>query len=537
MGPVWAGRIGVQAQMQYDLLQAKHNNKGVTHITQDGRLSTNYNLIMRRPFLPTSSLMSELAINTTNNNDANMTSSARNWMLNLYSNAPKYQMIGRVNHSTYGTSTAQGFSSSTTTDYNAGLFLREPSYPVLNLQFLRNVIGGNNVSTTWLTSSYYDYAPFRFSYDRTHQTFGASANQTRNQRAAVKMDHTLMPGLVMSGELSRFVVDNAYPTAITSTSTNRRTLRLSATPTRSLVADLNWTTQSEGGRTTLSDGGNNAQTPRHNNNRSVSLNLRSEIMPGVSLDYSDQKQSQTGSLFGNSGGSDSRNRSVSLSARLNDATAFSATALRLNTNSLDGRNVTSQDAIQSALQTSLSRTTDLSLDYGRNKSPDGQDGSFNSSFMGVSIRDRTSPKMSLGATYRRTNVSSRIAGGASLDQIGDIVDVDMLWQPTYDMGVNLRLSYQNNRGSSPTRSISPSANLRWQLDSDTNLTANYTFRKNRQFDPTAVLLGQDTRGLSMRLAHNFVNGSYVDLAYDFLGGNVGDLEWSKQLRMTFTFNL
>ena len=140
MEPVWAGRIGVQAQLQYDFLEAKRTGLGVSG---NGHLSTNYNLIMRRPFLPTSSLMSELTVNTTNNSDANATQTTRNWMLNLMSSGTTYQMIGRVNHSIYGTSSGQGSSNSTTTDYNAGLFLREPACPVLNLQFLRNVAGSS----------------------------------------------------------------------------------------------------------------------------------------------------------------------------------------------------------------------------------------------------------------------------------------------------------------------------------------------------------------------------------------------------------
>ena len=145
--------------------------------------------------------------------------------------------------------------------------------------------------------------------------------------------------------------------------------------------------------------------------------------------------------------------------------------------------------------------------------------------------------MSLGTTYRRTNVRSQDTGGSPLDQTGDTVDMDMLWQPTYDVGINLRLSYQNNRGSSTSKSIAPAANLRWQLDSATSLTANYVFHKSRLFDPTAALLGGDTRGLSTRVTHNFTNGSFLDVAYDFQGGSAGNIEWSKQLRLTFTFNL
>lgn len=537
VGPVWAGPISVQTQVEYDLTQTKYT--GLSAIS-DGRFSNNYNLLLRRPFLPTSSLITELSVNTTENGDANTTQSTRNWTLNMYANQPKYMLVGRIIRSDYGTSSdSAGSSTGLSTDYNAGLFLREPAYPVVNIQFLRNVAStsyagtvGSYSATTWLMSSYYDLAPFRFSYDRTRQLFGYSGSpgvQQTNQTSAIKLDHTLMTGLVLSGELSKTITDVAYSSGTSATNTNRRIVRLTATPTRSIVADVDFTSQSNG----QDLGGFN----RTNNNNSISWDVRSEIFPGLSVDYVDQKQSQTGSAFIGTGGSTSRNRNLSLAARLSDASALSITATRTGTDIASTASGTQQDSLQTALQTSITRTTDFSLNYGRSKSTVGQGDSFNSSFVSASIRDRTSPTLSMGATYRRTNVHSQVLVGSPFDQFGDAVDMDMLWQPNYDIGINLRLSYQNNTGTSANRILSPSANLRWQLDSSTSLTTNYTLQRFRQFDPTVALSGQNTNGLSIRMTHNFMNGSYLDLSYDFQGINVADLEWRKQLRVLFTFNL
>ena len=100
--------------------------------------------------------------------------------------------------------------------------------------------------------------------------------------------------------------------------------------------------------------------------------------------------------------------------------------------------------------------------------------------------------------------------------------MDILWQPRYDMGLNLRVSYQNNRGSFASRTLSPSANLRWQLDSLASLTANYTLQSLRQFDASNLAtFGQDTKGLSIRLTRRFDNGSSLDLSYDFQGYDTG----------------
>jgi len=506
-------------------------------VIEDGRFSADYALVLRRPLLPTSTLVSDLSFNFSGNGDANASRSTRGWTLNMYSDQSKYTLTGRVSHNDYGASA--GLLSSSTgfwSDYNLGLLLLQPAYPVVNLQFSRNISGtsfsgsgGNYTSSNWLMSSYYDMAPFRFSYDRTQQELGYSGQpgtQINGQNSAVTLNHTLFSGLTLSGELSRSVNTITHPSADTSTNTNRRDIRLSATPTRSIVADIDFTSQSDEQLT-----GTSAWT---NDNNAISWNIRSELLPGLSLDYEDQRQTQAGSAFVGTNANTSRNSNLSLVARLSEDTAFniSTTHTSFGVGAIDSN--TSQNSLQSALQTSLTKTTDLGLNYGRSSQGD----TYNSSFAGVSIRDRTSTRVSIGATYRRTAVSSRPLAGNSINQNGDTVDMDLLWQPRYDMGVNLRLSYQNYNGSDASRTISPSANLRWSLDSSTNLNASYTLQSIRQFDATNPLtFGQDSKGLSLRLTHSFTSGSNLDLSYDFLGYKFGAFEFQRQARLSYTVNL
>ncbi|MHB9035822.1 MAG: hypothetical protein ACYC64_04085 [Armatimonadota bacterium] len=538
--PVWARLFGVQTQIQYNFAELKKRGK---QPVGDGRLSTSYNLTLRRPFLATSNLVSDLTINTAESGDAGASQTSKNWTLNMYSDRSKYMLVGRVSHSNYGASSTGDAASSTgySTDYNASLFLRQPAYPVVNLQYLRNTSSssyagstGSYTSSSWLMSSYYDMAPLRFSYDRTQQAFvysGSPGTQMNTQRWAATLNQTLMSGLTLSGELSRYGTAIGYVGGNTATNTNRRVLRLTATPTRAIVADIDITSQSVQQDV--------ADFSRTNSDNTFSWDVRSEIMPGLSLDYVDQRQSQLGSDMVGTSGSTSRNRNLSVSARLSEQTVLTIGGTRsdydVDTADSDSR----VDSIQSAIQTSLTPTTDFSLNYGKSKSITGLGDLYDSSFAGLSIRDRTSATLSVGATYRRTNVLS-VSGtdSSAYSQRGDVVDMDMLWQPSYSMGVNLRLSYQNNQGSNASKVLAPSANFRWQVDSSTNLMVNYAFQRYNQLDPlTQLLYGQDTRGLSMRLTHAFRNNSSLDLSYDFQGSSIGDQEWSRHLRMYITTNL
>lgn len=535
--PVRAGVLEFQTQTEYDFSQIKKKGSSATGL---GRFSTDYTLTLRRPFLPTSTLMSDLTFKAVDSGDSNISQNARGWTLNLYSTEPKYMLNSRISHTTYGTSSGQAASATgTTTNYNADLFLRQPAYPAVSVQFQRQVSGsnfagtsGSYTTTSWLMSSYYDLLPLRFSIDRSRQMFdysGSSSIQTNSQTSAVTLNRSLTSGLTIFGELSRSGTDVAYANNSSSNDINRRVLRLTATPMRSVVAELALESEADRQKVGLLEG--------RNNNTSVSWSVRSEILPGLSFDAGDEKQTQSGREFLGYPGSVSRVRNLALTARLSDAAIFNVASTRSYYDVSSSVYQATEDSLQSSLQTNLSRTTDFSLNYGRSKSSAGAGDLFDNTVEGASIRDRTSSKLSVGATYRLNRVRSRVAGADSLEQHGDSTDLDVSWQPRYDIGLDLRVSNQNNRGVGAFRSLAPSGNVRWQLDSSTNLTANYSLQRYRQFDPANVgLLGQDTRGLSIRMIHSFARGANLDLSYDFQASNITDIEWHRQLRLGFTYS-
>lgn len=505
----WAGMFGVQAQFQYDLTQTKKSGLG---IATNGQFSTNYNLMLRRPLLSSSSLISDLSFNSTESGGYMGSQTTKNWTLNMLSQKTTYTLIGRVNRSSY--------SGSQMTDYAASLFLREPAYPVLNIQCIRNITGSatsasDSLTSTWILGSYYDMQPLRFAYDRTQRSVNYPTYNTRtnSQRSAVTLNQTLLPGLELSGELSRNSVAQGLIGGTTSTNTDTRSLRLTATPTRSIAADIDFSSQA----TDLGAGRSNGNYSDH----SVSWNVRSEIMPGLSLDYADQVQSQARNQMSGIINSTSRNRGGSLSARLSEDSILNVSKM-INTMS-DGSNT---DSLQTAFHTSLTATTDFGIDYGKSQSS-----SSDTCFSGISIRDRSSTTMSLGASYRRNANRSTMSG----DQFGDSIDLDMLWQPTYDMGLNLRLSYQRNRGATSSKALSPAANLRWQLDASTGMTVGYTLQRSDMSNLIAQQFSNTrSRGVTVRLTHAFPDRSSLDVSYDFQGGNMGDTNWRRQLRMYYS---
>lgn len=261
-------------------------------------------------------------------------------------------------------------------------------------------------------------------------------------------------------------------------------------------------------------------------------------MPGLSLDYTNQRQTQTGGGLLTSSGTMSRNRSLSLSARLAEGTLLNLGATHLEYNVAVPGADTRQDGLQMALQSALTSSTDLSLNLGRNKASIGGAQNYQSIYAGIWVRDRTSSNLSLGIGYRRSNTRSGSGPAGSFHIISDIVDLDVLCLPTYDVGISARLSYQANNGQNVSDLLAPSVNLRWQIAPSTNLTVNYAFERLRQWDfVAAAIADSDTTGLSLRLTHSLSNGSSIDLAYDSHAATLGELEWRRQLRLYYTTHL
>jgi hypothetical protein len=531
-----AQSLGLQVQMRYDVFESREVGESPNG---DGHLSTNYNLLMRGPVAPFSALVSDVTLGTSSTADQFGSQDNRSLGINLYYRQPSYTLISRINRNDYRSESLgqDGASIGNSSNHNVGLLLSEPAYPVLNLQYSRIASGSSfgdsesrYAANTWLLGSYYDLSPFRFTFDQSKQTSvysGSPGNTQTTRRSSVLLNQTLLQGLTLVGELSNYATDNERVGARSSLDTKRQVLRLQAIPTSAVAASLEYSDQSSRlGAVAASN---------HSGENALSFNVRAQVLPGLSADFTGQRQRLSvtdglgGIIFVNSA-----NRNLGVSARLNDRSILNGSISRSDYAGAGGSG-SSQSSFQVSVQSRLSRTADLSLDYGRNKSMIGLDGSFSGTFAGVSLRTRTSGGMSMGASYRRSQTDSSTADASPISQTTDAVDFDALWMPTYQLSLNLRLSYQANNGSSISETLSPALGVRWQIAPSTNLSLNYNYQSDKQWDWIKwEFIGQRRRGSVLRLSHAFPDRSSLEFYYDFHGGNTGLIEWQRHIALYYS---
>jgi len=460
--------------------------------------------------------------------------------MNLFNSWTNGTFTGRVSRDDYQSNYLGGLGSSTgySTNYNAGLFLTQPAYPVLNIQYSRQYSGSNYSASsskydmkTWILGSYYDLAPLRFTFDSTRQDYGyagvSNSGTTNTQRSAILLNEAILSGLTVAGELSRYSVNTKTGGFSSSISSLRRLVRFSAIPTPAVVADFEYAKQSSD----QSFGTGTVNT----DDETITMDARSQLFPGFTADYTDQRQKTSNSIL--AGASTSRNRALGLSAILSDDAVANATISRSKFDSF-GQPSTTQDSAQVGAQLKLTPDTDLTLDFADNKTSVLGSSSFGGRSYGITVRNRYSEKLSTGLGYRWTKSDLQQSDGTSFVQDDRVTDLDMLWNPTYNVGLNWRLSYESTGGSNISDTLTSSVSLRCLLDAQTNLNLTYDAQRVRQSDfITGGIFGQRTGGLSGRLTRNFLDGSSLDITYDYRSGNIGQIEWERQLSAIYTVRL
>ncbi|MHB0935680.1 MAG: hypothetical protein ACYDCO_07430 [Armatimonadota bacterium] len=523
-------------QFRYDLQEWKNLGEDAQ---AKGNFTVNYGLLLRRPLLPGSSLLTDLTLATNATNDANGSQANQGLTFNLINNQPSYSLVSRLNYNYYSSNNTGILpsTSSASGNYYAGLLLRQPAFPRVNLQFQRNVSSASasgqrstSATNTWLMSGQYTWKALRFTYDQTNRSLdGAADSGTTTRRAAVTMDYPLLSGLNMTGELSRYMIDAG---SSTSTQVDRRLLRITATPTRAISANLDYLRQSNVLQNRV--GTNTVDSS------SLTLNLRTEVRPGLDMDYSDGVQRQDGTTLTGGTQLTTRNRRLGISARLTPDTFANASLSRTNyTVESANPNEQQQDSLQMSLQTNLRPTTDLSINLGKDKTDSTQSNRVESTYAGVSLRDRTSSSLSLGAAYRWMDQQQTSADEPieQIEQITHNVDLDALWQPSFDASINARVSFQSS-STGDYRFLQPSVNFRWQIDPRTNLSCNYNFSRAEQgASPITVPLDQKNKGISLNGTHVFRSEASLNLSYDFQQSNLGTQEWQRRVQMSYNFRL
>jgi hypothetical protein len=103
------------------------------------------------------------------------------------------------------------------------------------------------------------------------------------------------------------------------------------------------------------------------------------------------------------------------------------------------------------------------------------------------------------------------------------------------MGIDLTLNYSNSKGATVSSTLSPSINVRWQIDTLTSLYINYTVEQNSVLDAlTELTQNQTIRGTALQLVHTFSRSTSLELVYYFQRFSYGAEEWQREFNAYLT---
>ncbi|MGO8672202.1 MAG: hypothetical protein ACLQVD_12655 [Capsulimonadaceae bacterium] len=519
-------------QLEYDYLQSKLSGGGVS---TDSYASFNYNLSFHRPITPGMSMWTDLTLIASQTGDYQTgQQTAQGVIFNLFWNQPEYTFMSRINTDRYTTDFSEPIPTLTTgrtSTYSTGVLLRMPAYPLVSIQYQGedNTSNAGSASSTystnaWQLSSQYYLRPLQFTYDGQNQTTssgGVQTSQTTIQRSAVAFDYSLLSNLDLNAQLSR--TDTGSQNWGT-TNTNAGQVRLTAQPTSAVSATVALQDQVNTEPTVLG--------PNSANSRTLSLDVRTQFLPRVGIEYTDQVQDQHLLSDGVASDYSTWNSLTELSARLTNATIFQAGL----TESGSAPQSQPQSSLQCGLLTRLRPTTDLSLNIGNDRLvSDAQDWNKDTQ-ANISLRDRTTTRLSLGATYRWDGSQSQTSPDPEISQQLNQFSLDALWQPAAGTSINLQLGWFTDMGSLDSSSLEPGVNFRWRIGSHTDLAADYNLTSSNVQNTigNSTFEQQQNNTASVNLTHTFLDGSRLNILYNYLNETAGSSEWQKQFQVQYT---
>jgi len=537
MPPVRA--VELQARSELQLFQIKPRGRPVQ---SKSSFATTYNLGFRGPLSPWSKLQSFLTMNSSDNTNTLSQATNRSMSFSLLSQERTYTLSGGFDrqdyHSVFSGIALPITSGGATTNHYVNFIWQEPALPTVNLQFRQStsqVSSGLTNSSyrtgAWLTGAYYEFSPFRLTFDRQQQAYdysgGGGANHSRNTRSRIGLnfEQRLLDGLNFTADVARdsnSVTGSGFNTSSGGTSAS---FRLAATPTRSILlsADRALYSTRQSGPLFLVSGDSDTTT----------LDLRSEILPGLTFGATKLDSDLKSSI----GRTRNRTLSASLGAALTRETFASLGWNRSSYDSTPGELTTDQKSTYLSLHTPLGFESDLNVDLGLTDSPTGPVASrYRGRYASFLIRNRTASDMSLGVGYRWSLLDT--AGTLASRQSTQAVDFDMAWTPASTLGVNARASYLLTNGGTISQFISPSLDLRWEPSGQSSLILRCNFNQSRLWDPIlARILGQSAKGLSARFSYRLSERSSLDVTYDYQSSSAGGLAFQRAVRVFFVTRL
>ena len=422
--------------------------------------------------------------------------------------------------------------TSDTRETGLALILREPSWPVVNLQYSRFVadsaLGGVSTGTETTSSrvaAIYDLKPLRFRFDenrfRAH-VVGGDASESGSRRLGLSLDTALLSGLDLFADLQLTRRENRSGSGTPTGSDDHTALvRLSAEPTPKAVIDAEARLQSVdnfgGIGSTLSV-------------KSALIAMRSEVVPGIQLNLGRQGDEAKRAGFSTKTSETDVDLFARIDARNNLLISFSPRRITLS----DGPAI-EQQASHLSWTSQLDGHTDLTASWDRFSDEDPAAGLHRTTNKYLALRYRPDLQTTIGLALLWSNSNLEGLGGSSAEEVRQL-DSDISWLASQDLSLGLRFSLTRLSGASGSRIRVPALDLRWRPDMQSELAINWRLQSAVQRD-LDNLNRFDFTTLAGRFRHDFGPGSSVSIDYSVLKVSQGALAYERLLRISYTTKL
>jgi hypothetical protein len=302
---------------------------------------------------------------------------------------------------------------------------------------------------------------------------------------------------------------------------------MTAYPTHSLVLEGEWAA-SDG-----SQQGDGDLLGSDTRGRRYSLNLRTEVVPGVRLDL--YRSFQSGSWLG--GHSSSGQWSGDLAAQVTGRT-FLRGQWSQSRNDLGATFFQRERAGRVTLSSRLSTTTELFGDVNLTSQtlPESR-----SRFLAVEagLTHQPMAALSVSGSYSFTRRRDAGAGTVPTDTIHSL-RLDGRWSPEARWSLNGGLSVSRRRDRQTSLSLNPYAEVRWDPSSDAAITVRYYAQQlSERFDGGERPFGENrlATGLSGRVTYQLSPQDGLQLSYDAIQGLGSSVTGQKTLQVSYIRSL
>ncbi len=456
----------------------------------------------------------------------------------LRGDSPYYQLSLRHGRSHFTTSTlgldlAPTGLTSDSQETGLTLILRQPAWPVLNLQYSRfrsdTGLAGTDSrtdSTTSRVAATYDLAPLHFRLDddrRSSNPQGGTSYDSDARRFGVSVDTAILPKLNLYGDLQFAHFDTRSGGTLRSGNDSRiGQVRLSTelTPKVAVDAEVH----------SVATNPFVGSTAGALSTRGSALTMRSEVVPGIQLNLSENRDH---SEYGGDRTSDASSLYADVLARV-DARNSLALQYAPSRTSFSGFAPTDQKALRLSWASQLSSRTDLTASIDRfTDTSDGFENRTAGKYLAVRYRPDLQTTIGLGVFANDARSSS---AGVETSQDTRSLEGEFSWLPTSDLSLGLHLNLSRLSGTSQTRTRVPALDLRWQPDSRSDFSLSWRLQNEtqRSLDATTRL---GFTAFSTQFRRQLSRTSSLNVNYDVVSYSQGPLAYERRLGVSVTTGL